>query len=104
MEFHSSSDHKIQPCIHYMETLPSILHEMPWIQQEKHNVCMLDKSMILLLLIFDCLVTLQLSDIIKLKDVRKRCHQQAILERGLKSVQLIYGVAGECHICLRSNF
>ena len=39
MDFHASSDHEIQPCIHYMETSSSILHEMPWIQQQKHKVC-----------------------------------------------------------------
>ena len=39
MDFHSSSDgHEKQPCIHYVETLPSVLQEMPWIQHEKHKV------------------------------------------------------------------
>ena len=97
VEFHSSSDHKIQPCIHYMETLPSILHEMPWIQHEKHNVCIkFSRDEILLILIFDCLVILQLSDSVKLEGVQKICHQQAIVERGLKCVQLVYGEAGKC--------
>ena len=50
------------------------------------------------------MVTLQVLDIVKLKDVQKRCHQQAILERGLKCVQLVYGVAGKCLNCMRSNF
>ena len=97
VEFHSSSDHKIQPCIHYMETLPSILHEMPWIQHKKHNVCIqFSRDEILLILIFDSSVTLQLSDSVKLEGVQKICHQQAIVERGLKCVQLVYGVAGKC--------
>ena len=43
--------------------------------------------------ILDCLVTLQL---LKSKGVQKICHQQAIVERGLKCVQLVYGVAGKC--------
>ena len=40
MDFHSTSHyHENQPCIHYVETLPSVLQEMPWIQHEKHKVC-----------------------------------------------------------------
>ena len=38
-DFHSSD---CQPCIHYVETLPSVLQEMPWIQHEKHKVCIQD--------------------------------------------------------------
>ena len=51
--------------------------------------------------ILDCLVTLQL---LKLKGVQKICHQQAIVERGLKCVQLVYGVAGKCLDYMVSNF
>jgi len=43
MDFHSSSDcRENQPCIHYVETLPSVLQEMPWIQHEKHKVFIQD--------------------------------------------------------------
>ena len=39
IDFHSSSDyHEIQPRIHYVQTLPSVLQEMPWIQHEKPKV------------------------------------------------------------------
>ena len=39
MDFDSSSDyHENQPCIHYVETLPSVLHEMAWLQHVKHEV------------------------------------------------------------------
>ena len=52
---------------------------------------------------FDYLVTLQLSDFVKLKDVQEICHQQAVVERGLKCVQLVYGVAGKCLNCTIGN-
>ena len=41
-------------------------------------------------------VTQQLSDVLKLEDVKKICHQQAVVERGLSCIQLVYGVAGKC--------
>ena len=44
-----------------------------------------------------CLVTsMQLSDIAGLKEeVQKICQQQAIVERGLDCVQVVYGAAGQ---------
>ena len=45
MDIHSSSDYnENQPCIHYLETVPSVLQEMPWIQHEKHKVFICDKT------------------------------------------------------------
>jgi len=39
IDFHSSSDyHENKSCIHYVQTLPSVLQEMPWIQHEKQKV------------------------------------------------------------------
>ena len=32
----------------------------------------------------------------KLEDVRKICHQQAVVERGIACIQLVYGAAGKC--------
>ena len=32
----------------------------------------------------------------KLEDVQKICQQQAIVERGIACIQLVYGAAGEC--------
>ena len=58
----------------------------------------------MMLLLFDCLVTLQLSDLVKLKGVQKTCHQRAVVERGLKCVQLVYGEVGKCLNCMISNF
>ena len=53
----------------------------------------------MIIVILDRLVTLQL---LKLEGVQKICHQQAIVERELKCVQLVYGVAGNdnCYIGL----
>ena len=45
---------------------------------------------------FCCLVTGQLSDVMKLEDAQKICHQQAVVERGLSCIQLVYGAAGKC--------
>ena len=47
MDSHSYSDHKIQPCIHYVETLPSVLQEMPWVHQVKHKVCVINRIVVL---------------------------------------------------------
>ena len=55
----------------------------------------------IIFIMLDCLVTLQH---LKLKGVQKICHQQAIVERGLKCVQLVYGVAGKCLDYMVSNF
>lgn len=111
MEFHSSSDHKITPCIHYVETFPSVLQDMPWVHQEKHKVCACAKqtqwvvlhSLVLLenvspfLAIPVCLVTsMQLSDVASMREEVKRiCHQQAIVNRRFKCVQVVYGAAGQ---------
>jgi len=74
MDFDSSSDyHENQPCIHYVETLPSVLHEMTWLQHVKH----------------EC------KDVIKsAKEVCEIWNQQGITGRWLACVQLVYGIAG----------
>ena len=37
-DFPSSSDHEIQSCIHYVETVPSVLQDMARVHQVKHKV------------------------------------------------------------------
>ena len=100
MDSHSYSDHRIQPCIHYVETLPSVLQEMPWVHQVKHKVCVINCYRIDCFAVTckcHCLVaSMQLSDMSGLKEeVQKICQQQAIVERGLDCVKVVYGPAGQ---------
>lgn len=42
-DFPSSSDHEIQSCIHYVETVPSVLQDMARVHQVKHKVSVLNR-------------------------------------------------------------
>ena len=40
---------------------------------------------------------MQFSDVVHhMEEVQRLCHEQAVVKRGLKCVQLVYGSAGEC--------
>ena len=42
-------------------------------------------------------IAMQFSDVVHhMEEVQKLCHEQAVVKRGLKCVQLVYGSAGEC--------
>lgn len=102
MDSHSYNDQNIQSCIHYVETLPSVLQEMPWVHQVKHKVCVINR-----LDYFAVTITIflaasnQASDIAGLKEeVQGICQQQAIVERELECVKVVYGAAGQYIICV----
>ena len=102
VDSHSDNDQNIQSCIHYVETLPSVLQEMPWVHQVKHKVCVINKldHFAVTITIFFAAST-QLSDIAGLKEeVQEICRRQAIVERELECVKVVYGAAGQYIICV----
>jgi len=92
MDFDSSNDyHENQPCIHYVETLPSVLHEMTWLQHVKHEVCIQITFLEWRNVIFWSFYV-QCTDVIEsVKKVREIWNQQGITG----TVQLVYGIAGQ---------
>ena len=106
-DFPSSSDHEIQSCIHYVETVPSVLQDMARVHQVKHKVCVLYRIDSFAIIICVCVLytidlhslvyfIMQLLDVTSLrKEVQNICHQQAVVEKGLKCVEIVYGAAGQ---------
>ena len=48
-------------------------------------------------------IAMQFSDVVHhMEEVQKLCHEQAVVRRGLKCVQLVYGSAGEWYVSSNS--